>query len=131
MSTLQKVRALIRREFVASRMNNVKWHLLAQLFTDLRLEYFIKFVNDQEIYPMTTFWSVNPHWFDSSVPGAFLTLAIEWLDINPIYRGYPSSGHATEVVDCRNEIISRLETAHISYELIGSYIRIVAHVRKS
>jgi hypothetical protein len=125
------LRALIDREYAACLMNNTKWNELAAALFDLRLMFTFQFVDVAEPQVGGGFWSTDPRYWDGPF-GPFLTLAIEWLEIDPV-RNDPPLGHLLQPtsVDCTGEVESRLQQIGVPYHKRDGRIRVVGHVRKT
>ena len=120
-------RALIARNFSASRMNRTKWMELVETLQDLNLCYRIKFVDEEGITDWAWLMSPHPLWLEIGAYGPFRPVSIEWLEIDP----YNHIGRHGEVVasDYSGDIENRLASLNIPFDIIGGLFRITGHVR--
>jgi len=125
------VRAIIARDFTAGLMNNTKWAELANCLQDLPLKYRFKWVDVENAKEVQTFRSVPPRFFDSSPFGPFLTLSIEWLEIDPQVRVPRGVLQEPAIEDRTAEVAHRLTSISVPYFHDGHKLRIVGHVRKT
>ena len=125
------LRALLDRDYSAGLMNNTKWSELANAFFGLRLMFTIQFIDVKEPLTAGGFQSVPPRHWDSAV-GPFLTLSIEWLEIDPI-RYDPPLGHLLKPrqTDCTAEVEALLQQIGIPYHLQNGHFRITGHLRNN
>jgi hypothetical protein len=124
------IRAIINRKFSASLMNNTKWAELVNALCDLHLMFTIQFVDVEQPLQGGGFWSATPRYWDGPF-GPFLTLSIEWLDINPIRHVPQGRLLAPKRIDHTDEVEDRLQRIHVPYRKEGQHIRVTGHVRKA
>lgn len=124
----KNLRALIARNYSACVMNNTKWNELAEALYDLGLVFTIQFVDMEEPVGGGGFWSPHPRYWDGPF-GPFLTLAIEWLEIDPIR--YEQQGHllSPQRIDCGAAVEARLQQIHVPYHREGERFRITGYIR--
>ena len=125
------VRAVITRDFSASRMNATKWREMIEALSDLPLLYRFQWVNVPGVSGWMDIWI--PHagstYFDTGPAGPFRTFVIEWLEVDP-YHQWEAKGRIAEQ-DHSAEIERRLQEINVPYEWNENNIRIVGYVRNS
>lgn len=126
----KEVRGVIDREFSVSLMNNTKWSELANALAGLPLGYRIKWVDVAEPKPLGGFWAATDRHFDSSF-GPFLTLSIEWLDINPKVSIFQGTLLEPKTEDLTEDVEARLRAVQVPFHREGVYIRVTGHIRHS
>ena len=123
-------RAIVAREFSASRMNATKWREAIDDLGDMGLRYRLRWVDVPNVSVWMDLWVPFPgstH-FDSLSVGQFKTFTIEWLEIDPFHR-WAAQGSITEQ-DQAEEIGRRLQEINVPYQWEGENIRIIGHVRE-
>ena len=122
-------RAIIERDFSASRMNTTKWAEVAQCLSGLHVRCRVKFVDVlDKVLDLTGMHHVTQDWFDGSL-NVFTSISIEWLDISPIEKTHDFYRNPKEV-DHSEEIEKCLRTVSVPYHWENGFIRIIGHVRK-
>ena len=123
------VRAVIARDFSASRMNATKWREATEALSDLPLNYRFQLIYEPEVSEWMNIWIPYPGstYFDTGPAGPFRTFMIEWLEIDARHQW----GAKVAVVeqDSSAEIERRLQEINVPYEWVDGYIRIVGYVR--
>jgi len=125
----KEMRAILDRDFSASRMNTTKWREVAERLNDLSVCRRIKFVDVAEPFDNGRFYYITHDWFDSS-RGPFTSLSIEWLDIDPVQEIHRGLLIDPQVINHAEEVERRLQAISVLYQWEGGWIRIVGHVRK-
>ncbi len=121
-------RAIIERDFSASRMNSTKWAEVAQCLSDLKLRCRIRFVDvPDKVFDVRGLWHVTGDWFDGSL-SVFTAISIEWLDINSIEE--VGRGSLQKLINHAEEVETWLASKSIPYYWENGFIRIIGHVRK-
>ena len=122
-------RAIIERDFSASRMNSTKWAEVVQCLSELKLEYRVRFVDvPDKVFDVRGLRHVTGDWFDSSL-STFTAISIEWLEIDPIEKTRDFYLIPKEVNQA-HEIEKRLTAISVPYHWESDLIRIIGHVRK-
>ncbi len=105
-------RAIIARDFSASRMNTTKWAEVGQCLWDLPVRCRVKFVDvPDKILDLVGLRHVTQDWFDGSL-SVFTSISIEWLDINPMEKTHDFY-HNPKEVDHSEEIENRLSAVSV------------------
>ena len=123
------VRAVIAREFSASRMNATKWREMAEALSDMCLSYRFEWVHDPGVSEWMDIWIPYPGstYFDTGLAGPFRTFMIEWLEIDARHQ-WGEKGAVVEQ-DSSAEIERRLQEINVPYEWVEGNIRIIGYVR--
>jgi hypothetical protein len=124
-------RAILARDFSASRMNTTKWKEVAECFAGLSVECRLKFVDMDKNFERGRFWYVSGDWLDSGSLGPFTANSIEWFEIDPVEEIQDGLLLQPRRIDHTAELETRLQSASIPYQWENDLIRIVGHVRKS
>lgn len=121
-------RAIIARDFSASRMNATKWREAISDLGDLGLRYRLRWVDVSNISVWMGLWIPFPNstYFDSAAVGPFRTFTIEWLEIGP-FHCWAAKGNVVEQNQAE-EIERRLQEVNVPYHWVDDYIRIVGYV---
>ncbi len=122
-------RAIIARDFSASRMNATKWREVIENLGPLYVPYRLRRVDVANVSVWMSLWVPHPHsaYFDSGTVGPFTTVSIEWLEIDP---GHRRGDQGTLIEDDQTDVIERkLQEIGVAYTWEQAYIRIIGHVR--
>lgn len=124
-------RAIIARDFSASRMNATKWREMIEALTEFGCPQRFRWVYEPDISAWMGAWLPYPGstYFDTGSAGPFRTFTIEWMEIDPLHQ-WAEKGRMAEQ-DQTEEIERRLEEVGVPYHREGPYIRIVGYVRNS
>ncbi len=126
----KETRAIIERDFSASRMNSTKWAEVAQCLSELNVRCRIKFVDvPDKVFDVRGLWHVTGDWFDGSL-SVFTAISIEWLDINPIEEINRGLLQRPKPINHTEEVENWLASKAIPYYWENGFIRIIGHVRK-
>ena len=124
-------KAIIARDFSASRMNATKWREVIEALTEFECPHRFRWVYEPDISGWMSAWLPYPGstYFDTGPAGPFKTFMIEWMEIDPLHqwaeKGSLSEKNQTEAIE------RRLEETGVPGQREGPYIRIVGYVRNS
>ena len=125
-------RAILEREFSASRMSTTKWIEVSECLAEVQVQCRAKFVDfEGGACSLGRFWFVTGDWFDSVAASVFTSISIEWLEINPIQEIHQGLLVKPTRTDHTEKIEKCFRSASIPYHWENSSIRIIGHVRKS
>ncbi len=132
LSAEKEIRAILARDFSASRMNATKWREVIEAIGDLELRYRLQWVDVSDASVWMRLWLPFPNstYFDSGDVGPFRTFTIEWLEIDPTEKVNKGMLLEPERISHAEEIARRLQEINVPYHWEGSSIRIIGHVRK-
>ena len=122
-------RAILARDFSASRMNTTKWKEVAACFADLSVQCRLKFVDVDKEFERGRFWYITGDWLDGSL-GPFTANSIEWFEIDPVEEIRDGLLLKPRRIDHTAEVETQLQSASIPYHWENGLIRIIGHVRK-
>ena len=127
----KNTRAIIARDFSASRMNSTKWAEVIECLSELNLRYQIKFVDvPDKVFEVRNLWHVTGDWFDGLL-SPFKAISIEWLDINPMEEEDRGILQKPKLINRAEEAEKWLASKSIPYHWENSAIRIIGHIRNS
>ena len=123
----KEVRAIIARDFSASRMSNTRWNQTLWSLEDIPGKRHIKFVDVAE--PLVgNLRTATDTYFDGQW-GPVLILSVEWLEITPIEEIGRGILQEPTRVNHGAEVERRLQEINVPYERVEDSIRIIGHVR--
>lgn len=125
----KQIRAVLQRDFSASRMNATKWREAVETLSKLPLQYRIKFVDVDHPLDGGVLVATKKH-FDSRW-GPVLILSVEWLEIDALERISDGLLLKPKQIDHTQEVQQRLNAIGVPYTQAGALIRIIGHVRNS
>lgn len=108
------MRAILARDFSASRMNTTKWREVAERLNDLSVCRRIKFVDVAEPFDRGRFYHVTYDWFDGWYD-PFKSLSIEWLEINLVEEIHRGLLLDSQVINHAEEVERRLRAISVPY----------------
>jgi len=112
-------RAIIARDFSASRMNATKWRETVEALADLHPKCRVRWVDVPAVSDWMSLWIPYPGstYFDTSPVGPFRTFTIEWLKIDV------SEQTGADVVE------QRLQGIGVPFTREGCHVRLTGYVR--
>ena len=123
----KEVRAIIARDFSASRMSNTRWQQTLWSLEDIPGKRRVKFVDVKE--PLDGWLRIATKTYFDSWWGPVLILSVEWLEIRPIEEIGRGMLQEPTQVNHGAEVERRLQEINVTYERVEDSIRIIGHVR--
>ncbi|BDI31072.1 hypothetical protein CCAX7_31230 [Capsulimonas corticalis] len=109
------LRAILDRDFSASRMSTTKWAEVAEWLGASSLKCNVKFVDvPDKVFEIKRFRHVTGDWFDCGSLGPFTSISIEWAEIDHL-----------------EDIEKQLTEMSVPYDRESDRIRIIGHVRNA
>ena len=121
------VRAIIARDFSASRMSNTRWRQAFWSLAGIPGVRRVKFVRSEN--PLNGQLTPRTDKYLESSWGVIPFLFIEWLEINPIEDVWRGALQKPQHLNRGPEIERKLQAINVPYEWVDGNIRIVGYVR--
>ena len=125
----KEVRAILTRDFSASRMSNTRWKQTLWSLENIPGKRRVKFVNVGE--PLVGWLRPATDTYFDSWWGPVLILSVEWLEIWPFEEIGRGMLQEPQRVNHGAEAERRLQEINVPYEWVENNIRIIGHVRNA
>ncbi len=125
----KEVRAIIARDFSASRMSNTRWRQALWSLEGIPGERRVKFVDVEE--PLAGFLRPATAPYFDGWWGPVLILSVEWFEIEPIERVSRGMLQEPKCINHGPDVERRLQEINVPYQRVEDSIRIIGHVRNA